>query len=140
MTDRGGLVRLAALVGTSSALYAVALGSVATLQAKADAVVAARREPTVRAIEDIATGNDRLESTLRGHVDRYGVLLESYDRLTADLDALNGLVGVLGEAVAEVNGRAAALPAGVSLPRLAPPATVHVTRTVVHASTGASGG
>ena len=140
MTDRGGLVRLAALVGTSSALYAVALGAVATLQAQADAATAARREPTVRAIEDIAAGNDRLESTLRGNADRYGVLLESYDRLTADLDALNGSVGVLGEAVAEVNGRAAALPAGVSMPRLARPATVQVTRTVVHATTGASGG
>ena len=140
MTERRGLARLAALVGTSSALYAIALGTVATFQAQADAATTARREPTVRAIEDIAAGNARLESILRGHADRYGVLLDSYDRLTADLVALNGSVGVLGEAVAEVNGRAAALPAGVSMPRLTRPATVQVTRTVVHATTGASGG
>ena len=140
MTDRRGFVRLAALVGTSSALYAVALGTVATLQAQADAATTARREPTVRAIEDIAAGNDRLESTLQGNAGRYGVLLESYDRIAADLDALNGSVGVLGETVAEVNSRAAALPAGISMPRLARPAPIQVTRTVVHATTGASGG
>ena len=140
MTDRGGLMRLAALVGTSGALYAVALGAVATLQAQADAATTARREPAVRAIEDIAAGNDQLESTLRGNAGRYGDLLDSYERLTADLDALDGSVGVLGEAVAEVHGQAAALPAGVSMPRLARPATVNVTRTVVHATTGASGG
>ena len=140
MTDRGGLVRLAALVGTSGALYAIALGAVATLQAQADAATIARREPTVRAIEDIAAENDRLGSTLRGNAGRYADLLDSYDRLTADLDSLDGSVAVLGEAVAEVNGRAAALPAGVKMPRLARPATVQVTRTVVHATTGASGG
>jgi hypothetical protein len=140
MTERGGLLRLAALVGTSSALYALALGTVATLQAQADAAMNAQREPTVRAIEDIAAGNDRLGATLRGDADRYGDLLETYDRLTADIDALNGSVGVLGEAVAEVNGRAAALPPGVSMPRLTRPASVQVTRTVVHATTGASGG
>ena len=140
MTDRRGLARLAALVGTSSALYAVALGVVATFQAQADAATNARREPTVRAIEDIAAGNDRLGSTLRSNANRYGDLLDSYDRLTADIDALSGSVGVLGKAVAEVNGQAAALPAGVSMPRLTRPATVQVTRTVVHATTGASGG
>jgi hypothetical protein len=139
MTERRGLARLAALVGTSGALYAIALGTVATLQAQADAATTARREPTVRAIEDIAAENARLESMLRGHADGYGVLLDSYDRLSADLVALNGSVGVLGEAVAEVNGRAAALPVGVSMPRLTRPATVQVTRTVVHATTGASG-
>ena len=140
MTDRSGLVRLAALVGTSSALYAIALGAVTTLQAQADAQTAARRQPAVRAISDIAAGNDRLESTLRGHADRYGALVDAYDRLTADLVELNGSVGFLGEAVAKVNGQAAALPAGVSVPRLTRPAAIQVTRTVVHATTGASGG
>ena len=140
MTDRNGFVRLAALVGTSSALYALALGAVTTLQAHADAQTAARRQPTVRAIADIAAGNDRIESTLRRNAGGYGALLEAYDRLTADLAELNGSVGVLGDAVAEVNGQAAALPAGVRMPRLTRPAAIQVTRTVVHATTGASGG
>jgi hypothetical protein len=140
MTDRTGLVRLAALVGTSSALYALALGAVTTLQAQADAQTAARRQPTVRVIADIAAGNDRLESTLRGNARRYAALLAAYDQLTADLDELNGSVAVLGDAVGEVSGQAAALPAGVRMPRLARPAAIQVTRTVVHATTGASGG
>ena len=140
MTDRGSVVRLAAIVGTSGALYAIALGAVATLQARADATTAARREPMVRAIEDISAENDHLESTLRGNAARYADLLDSYGRLTTDLDALNGSMALLGETVAEVNGRAAALPAGVSMPRLSRPATIHVTRTTVHATTGASGG
>ena len=57
MTERRWPARLAALVGTSGALYAIALGTVATLQAQADAATTARREPTVRAIEDIAAAN-----------------------------------------------------------------------------------
>jgi len=140
MTDRSGFVRLAALVGTSSALYALALGAITTLQARADAQTVARREPTVRVIADIAAAHDRLESTLRGNAGRYDGLLEAYDRLTTDLDELDGSVAALGGAVADVNGQAAALPAGVSMPRLARPAAIQVTRTVVHATTGASGG
>ena len=119
---------------------AVALGAVATLQAQADAATTAQREPTVRAIEGIAAGNDALATSLRAEFDRYGVLLDRYEGLTTNLAGLDASVGALGEAVAEVNGQAAALPPGVAMPRLTRPTTVRLTRTVVHATTGASGG
>lgn len=139
MTDRNGLLRLAALVGTSSALYAVALGTVATLQSQADAAIAAGQEPAVRAVDDMVARNDALEAELRRNADRYASLVDAYDRVTADLFAIDDSVRVLSDAVTEVNGGAATLPEGVSLPRLPRPATISVTRTTIHATTGASG-
>ena len=143
MTDRRTMVRLAALAGGSAGLYSAALAAVLSLQSQTDAATIARRQPVEQALAAVAATNGRLEANVQRAADNYAAVVGAYDRLSADLAELDDSTRALAEAVADVNGMAAKLPNGVALPRISRPSTttVRVTRTtVVHATTGASGG
>jgi hypothetical protein len=139
MTDRRGFVRLAMLLGTSAGVYSGSLAVVVALQAQADATAIARRQPTARGIDAVAAENDRLAAMLRRAAGSYDRAADRYELLASELVALDSSVGALGTAVEEVSGSAASLPSGIAVPRLTRSATVRVTTTVVHATTGASG-
>lgn len=141
MTDRRTLVRLAALAGGSAGLYSAALAAVVSLQSQTDAATIARRLPSEQAIGTVAATNDRLEANLVRAGERYAEVAATYDELATDLGAVDAAMQALAEAVADVNGMAAKLPSDVALPRISrPTTTIRVTKTVVHATTGASGG
>ena len=114
-----------------------------SLQSQTDAATIARRQPVEQALAAVAATNDRLEANVQRAAENTAAVVGAYDRLSADLAGLDDSTRALAEAVADVNGMAAKLPNGVALPRISRPSTttVRVTRTtVVHATTGASGG
>jgi hypothetical protein len=127
-----------ALIGLSTAGYALALTGVSTLQAAADRGAVADRAPAVRLL-DAATGtNDRLAERVDELARRasrsatgYGDLTSGITRVESSLDALAGNVSA-------VDGASRSLPASVALPP--------VVRSVrpgggatSHAATGGSG-
>jgi hypothetical protein len=108
--------RAGLLIGASAAVYAVSLAGVASLQADADAQVAAARAPYVDEVASLRSANDELERRLlaadaeaRALAADYGAVGVMVTGYQARLDALAGLV-------AEVEGSAAALPARIKLP------------------------
>jgi hypothetical protein len=139
MTERRRPVHLAVLVGMSASAYAASLAGVTALQSATDARVAADRAPASHAADVLATGHDRLETSLDRVNRAYTQAATRYAALGTRLVDMEASLDALGTRVKKVTGAANALPGHVNLPTIRSTTRV-VTRTkVVHATTGASG-
>lgn len=133
--------RAAMLLGSSAAVYAIALAAVAALQSGTDAELAARRGPYLESVAAARAANDALAGSLaaldadaRSVADRYAGVSSAIAEQEASLDELAALVG-------RVQGTANALPTRISLPSVTVRSTSRqaaAPRTT--ATTGASGG
>jgi hypothetical protein len=127
-----------ALIGVSTAGYALAVAGIASLQARADTEKVANQAPVVAGIEAIAAGNQRLSGRLDALSERDTTSTSAYGTLAAGITGLERDLGALADTVSRVDGAARHLPTSVALPptiRSVRPAT----RTPSHATTGASG-
>jgi hypothetical protein len=130
--------RSGALVGISSALFAVTLAAIAALQQDAEDATAAARAPVLAAsvdrsgqIDALLGSLDRGASLERRAIDGYAGLVDRLSLLESSLEALDA-------EVMDLAGAAAALPDRLRLPAIgAPPAVRRAPST--HATTGASG-
>jgi hypothetical protein len=142
MTDLPGAVRgtarTGALVGASSALFAVTLAGVAALQQAAEDGTAAARAPALAVIDRRSADVDAVVAALDAGARAELVALERYAQVVGRLDALEVDLAALDGAVAAVAGAAAALPDRVRLPALRAPRPVQ-RAPATHATTGASG-
>lgn len=127
-------------LGLATAGYAVTIAGVTSLQASAEATVAAARTPIGAAIDDAARGHDRLDRTLAsagrmydGIAARYGTLA---DRLAEIEDRIAGLASV----TTAVDGASRALPTRIAIPvvRAVAASGGSGSRPVAHATSGGS--
>lgn len=139
MTESRRPIHLAVLVGVSAGAYAISLAGVTALQSTTDARIAADRAPADHAVDAMAVGHDRLESSIDDTMRAYRLAADRYAGVGSELEAVETSLDDLGARVEKVTGAANALPGRVSLPKITT-STRTVTRTkVVHATTGASG-
>ena len=132
-------LQLAVLLATSAGLYSASLAGIAALQSRADRATIAAREPTGRALDQLVADADRLQAALSRAATTYALAADRYESVGPGLEQTAAALAELQAAVTEVSGSVADLPTGITVPRLTRSTTV-VTRTVVHATTGASGG
>jgi hypothetical protein len=138
MTEARRPTPLLVLLTASAGLYSVSLAGIAALQSTSDQATMAARVPTELALRGLTTESDRLSSALERAAEVYAGAGAHYDALAPELAAAEKELRALAASVARVSGTAAELPSSISLPRLTRSTKV-VTRTVVHATTGASG-
>jgi len=141
MAERPRPVHLAVLVGLSTSTYAISLAGVTALQSVTDARVIAQRAPAVQAASLMTAGHDRLEDRLEGAQRAYAMAAGRYARLGPAMADMEDALDTLGKRVTKVSGAMNSMPGRVRLPSIGGGSTRVVTRTtVVHATTGASGG
>lgn len=136
--------RAGMLLGASAAVYAVTLAGIAGLQAESEATIAAARAPYLEELAATRAANEAIElrvakadAEIRALVATYGAVGENVATFQERLDTLTTLV-------ADVRGRAAALPDRIRLPAVS---TVRVSGSgggtsapATSGRTGASGG
>ena len=133
-----GPARTGVLIGASSALFAVTLAGVATLQQADERATLATRDPALALIARRSEEIDRLVATLEAGSRAERAAVGEYGDVTDRLLAFEAALATLDADVAVVAGAADALPERVRLPVLSVPRrTVVAPRT--HATTGASG-
>jgi hypothetical protein len=133
------VARVGVLAGASAAVYAVCLAGISSLQAMEDASLRAARAPAVASIEVAAQANDRLEAAVLRAGTAATSLGDSYASTARAVAEFEVRLDQLAALVADVEGRAAALPSRIALPPLAIRGTsAPAPRT--RATTGASGG
>jgi hypothetical protein len=128
-----------ALLGASTAGYALLLAGVAGLQSRNEAELIAARQPAVQGVAQLVSGHDDLRAQLDGARATYAATVDAYVTAGGTLDTLHEQVGLLAGLVAQIDGVSRTLPTTVKLPA--------VRRTVSSAgvpstsgTTGASGG
>jgi prefoldin subunit 5 len=134
--------RAGMLVGVSAAVYAVSLASVSGLQAQSQAEVAAANQPAVDAVARAKAANDALDAAIQDANRRLEALARQYDSVSSDMSAYQAQFDRLSQLVAKIQGSAATLNAGFTLPAV----TMHGAiggggggGTVVVTTTSASG-
>ena len=110
--------RAGMLLGTSAAVYAVALAGVAGLQAQSDAELVARHQPYVEAVARARAANDALAAALDRTDADLQTIGTSYAGTGEAVTAYEARLDALAALVAEVQGSAAALPTRISLPKV----------------------
>jgi hypothetical protein len=123
------------MLGLSVAGYGVALALVTGLQSSTDAAVNANRAPVAAAIDRIAAGHDRLDSTLQGAAGAYNSAATSYQGLADNLAAVEQRLSALAASVSAVDGASKALPASVAMPPIIRSVRVSAG-TTSHATSG----
>jgi hypothetical protein len=138
MTEARRPTQLVVLLTASAGLYSVSLAGIAALQSNSDQATMAARVPTELALRGLTAESDRLSTALERAAEVYAGAGAHYDALAPELATAEEELQALAARVAKVSGTAADLPNSISVPRLTR-STKIVTRTVVHATTGASG-
>jgi hypothetical protein len=138
VTDRRRPIHLAMLVGLSTSAYAITLAGVTALQSTTDATLIAERAPAGNAVAQMSSGHDRLEESVSRAEWAYVTAARRYATLGPTMADMETALDRFGRRVTRVSGAADALPGRVQLPTISSSTRV-VTRTVVHATTGASG-
>lgn len=127
------------LLGASTAGYALLLAGVAGLQSRAEASLAAAREPAVSGIEDLAAGHDALRARLDATRDAYAGAVDTLLAATDWLDRLDAELATFAGLVTEIDGTARRLPDRVKIPPVQRSVS-QVRMPATQATTGASGG
>jgi hypothetical protein len=127
------------MLGASTAGYAVTQAGVAGLQSRAEADIAAARDPAHRAVLAAAAMNDLLGSHLDLARDQLAGVASAYAAAGQGLDELQADLGQLATVVGDIRGVSRSLPAAIQLPAVRAPAPA--TRSPsTHTTTRASGG
>lgn len=141
MTEPRRPLHLAVMFGASTALYAVIMAGVASIQSKDDQVLIAKQAPGDDAATRLQDGHDALEARLARAATAYAGAAARYDALASTLETTETALGEYADRVGAVSGASKALPARVSLPAVSTKVVVRRTsRPKTTASTGASGG
>lgn len=141
MTDARRPLHLAVMFGASTALYAISMAGVASIQSKADQTLIANQAPADDAATRLSDGHDALEARLAQAAAAYARAAAGYDAMAATLDTTETALGEYAGRVGIVSGASKSLPAQVSLPKVSTKVVVKTTsRPKTSASTGASGG
>jgi hypothetical protein len=129
------------MFGASTALYAISMAGVASIQSKADQTLIAKQAPADDAATRLSDGHDALEARLAQAAAAYARAAAGYDAMAATLDTTETALGEYAGRVGIVSGASKSLPAQVSLPKVSTKVVVKTTsRPKTSASTGASGG
>lgn len=141
MTDRRALAlpaHLAAYLGVSAGVYAVALAAVTGIQSQTDAAVAAQRAPVMQGIAELAAGHDEMAARLARAQAAYQDAAAAYAAVGGPLADVQLGLSSLADKVAAIDGASRTLPTSVKLPSVS-----RVVRTTsvptTHTTTGASG-
>jgi hypothetical protein len=127
-----------ALVGLSTAGYALALTGIAALQAAADRGAVADRAPAAGLLDAAAGTNDRLTERVDELARRASRSATTYRDLTSGIRAVESNLDALAGRVSAVDGASRSLPASVALPPVV--RSVRPGRGATsHAATGGSG-
>lgn len=141
MTDARRPLHLAVMFGASTALYAISMAGVASIQSKDDHALAARQAPAEKAATRLQEGHDALEARLAAAAAAYARAAAGYDAMASTLETTEAALGEYAGRVGVVSGASKALPNQVSLPKVSSKVVVKTTsRPKTSASTGASGG
>ena len=141
MTESRRPLHLAVLFGTSTALYAVSMAGIASIQSNADQGLAASQAPAGDAAARLQAAHDALEARLSRAADAYASAAAGYDQLATTLETTEAALGEYADRVGVVSGASKSLPARVSLPVVSTKVVVRTTsKPRTSASTGASGG
>jgi hypothetical protein len=141
MTETRRPLHLAVLFGTSTALYAIGMAGVASIQSNEDQSLNARQAPADDAATRLQAGHDALEARLSRAADAYARAAAGYDQLATTLQTTEVALGEYADQVGVVSGASKSLPVRVSLPPVSTKVVVRTTtRPRTSASTGASGG
>ena len=108
--------RAGLLLSASAAVYAVTLASVSGWQADAAGATAAARATGLDAVTRARAANDQLDATTTQLDAEARRLVDTYGSAAQDVAAYQARLDELSTLVAEVQGRAAALPARIQLP------------------------
>lgn len=142
MTDgrrvRGLPAHVGVMLGLSAGAYAVALAGVSANQSAADAGRMAERAPIAAGLATLSASHDRLDAALAAARERYTAAAAEYANLAPGIAGLESDIARLSGLVTEIEGTAAALPAGAPMPSVRT-SVAKVAPPPVHASTGASG-
>lgn len=140
MTDVRRPLHLAVLFGASTALYAISMAGVVSIQSTADRTLMARQAPADDAATRLQAGHDALEARLAQAAAAYERAAAGYDQLATTLETTEAALGDYAGRVGVVSGASKSLPARVSLPTVSTKIVVGTTsRPKTSASTGASG-
>jgi hypothetical protein len=133
------VLHLPVIAGASAVAYGLALAFVTSLQASADARVAAARLPIETAVRDAASQRVLTAREVR----RAGRILEdaaaAYDRALRASSALDEALAALAGGVESASGAAARLPDRIALPAPRIQVVQVAAPPPVQATTGASG-
>jgi hypothetical protein len=140
MTDTRRPLHLAVMFGASTALYAVSMAGVASIQSTGDQTLAAKQAPADNAATRLQEGHDALEARLARAADAYARAAAGYDQLASTLETTENALGDYAGRVQAVTGASKALPGRVSLPSVSSKVVVRTTsKPKTTTSTGASG-
>ncbi len=141
MTDSRRPLHIAVMFGASTALYAISMAGVVSIQSKTDQALAAKQAPAEDAATRLEDGHDALEARLAAAAAAYARAAAGYDAMATTLDTTETALGEYAGRVGVVSGASKALPNQVSLPKVSSKVVVKTTsRPKTSASTGASGG
>ncbi len=140
MTDPRRPLHLAVLFGASTAIYAISIAGVASIQSTTDRALIAKQAPADDAATRLRDGHDALEARLASAAAAYARAAAGYDALVTTLDTTETALGDYAGRVEAVTGASKSLPSRVSLPSVSSKVVVKSTRPKTSASTGASGG
>jgi hypothetical protein len=126
------------LIGLSAGGYALSLAAVTGLQSHSEAALTAQRAPALAKIDALNTHYANLEAQLAAAQSAYDAAAAAYNATSTQFQAMESSLSDLAAAVSSINGTAASLPAGVSLPSVSRSVST-ASAPVVHATTTASG-
>jgi hypothetical protein len=127
------------LIGLSAGGYALSLAAVTGLQSQSEAALTAQRAPALAKIDALNGRYANLEAQLAAAQSAYDAAAAAYNATGAQFQAMESSLGDLAAAVSSINGTAASLPSGVSLPSVSRSVSTAASAPVVHATTKASG-
>jgi hypothetical protein len=141
MTEPRRPLHLAVLFGASTAIYAISMAGVASIQSTADRALGEKQAPADDAATRLSDGHDALETRLARAAAAYARAAAGYDALVTTLETTETSLADYAGRVESVSGAAKSLPSRVSMPSVSTKVVVRTTsRPKTSASTGASGG
>jgi|GEM_PF-7080471 hypothetical protein len=127
------------LLAASTAGYGLMLAGVAGVQSRAEAGLAAARQPALDGVAQLRAGHDDLAARLDGAQADYNATVAAYAAAGGSLDALTSQLAVLSTLVGEIDGVSRSMPAIVKLPVMHT-SVGSVQNPSTQSTTGASGG
>lgn len=134
-------VHVAVALGVTAGIYAASLAGVTTLQAGADARLAAERAPAAAAADALTSSHDRAEAELARIAAGFSGEAGTYQQIADDIAGHEAELAFLGAQVAAIEGSAASLrvPTITRLPTVSSRTVSVSARPATNACTAASG-
>ena len=139
MTDPRRPLHLAVLFGASTAIYAISIAGVASIQSTTDRALIAKQAPADDAATRLRDGHDALEARLASAAAAYARAAAGYDALVTTLDTTETALGDYAGRVEAVTGASSRSPR-FGLPSVSSKVVVVRRGRRRAPTTGASGG